>query len=284
MMKKLLFTILMGLSSMITFSHPGTGIVMDSKGNVYYTDLTQVWKINTQGKKSVVVRQVHTHELYIDEHDVLYGEHLWYNGEAKNTWGHYVWRYRPNGTLEKIIQDKTGFRTDYSFTQDHHGNMFLPNREHDCQHIDILRTDGSRRALHQACLDNIREITLASDGTVYLVDLFSVKKISPAGVVTTLAADLQEKSLTQLMVNDSHQLMGITTDGKGNVLVASYGARKVKRISAEGRVSTVVQTNIGWSPTGVLQSASGDLWILECSPTNAVRVERITADGKRIIY
>ncbi len=90
-------------------AHPGVGIVMDSKGNVYYPDLKQVWKINTQEKKSVVVLNVHTHELYIDAHDNLYGEHLWYNGEKLDTWGHYVWRYSAGGTFEKIIPERGAF-------------------------------------------------------------------------------------------------------------------------------------------------------------------------------
>jgi hypothetical protein len=40
-------------------AHPGIGIVMDSKGNVFYTDLHQIWKIDAQGKKSIAVREVH---------------------------------------------------------------------------------------------------------------------------------------------------------------------------------------------------------------------------------
>jgi len=43
--------------------HPGIGIVKDSKGNIYYTDLSRVWKIAPDGKRSAVVNKVHTHEL-----------------------------------------------------------------------------------------------------------------------------------------------------------------------------------------------------------------------------
>jgi hypothetical protein len=47
-------------------AHPGIGIVMDSRGNVFYTDLSHVWKVEPGGAKSIAVRGVHTHELYID--------------------------------------------------------------------------------------------------------------------------------------------------------------------------------------------------------------------------
>ncbi len=45
--------------------HPGVGIVMDSRGNIFYTDLKQVWKISPEGRKSIAVANVHTHELYL---------------------------------------------------------------------------------------------------------------------------------------------------------------------------------------------------------------------------
>ncbi|MEK6565879.1 MAG: hypothetical protein AABZ41_04135, partial [Bacteroidota bacterium] len=61
---------------------------MDSQGNVYYTDLKHVWKLTPDGTKSIAIRNVHTHELYIDPQDNLYGEHLWYEGDATKKWGH----------------------------------------------------------------------------------------------------------------------------------------------------------------------------------------------------
>ena len=73
------------LICLVAEAHPGIGIVEDSKGNIFYTDLEKVWKISKDGTKKVVVNNVHTHELYIDETDNLFGEHLWYNGDQKNT-------------------------------------------------------------------------------------------------------------------------------------------------------------------------------------------------------
>ena len=37
------------------------------------------------------------HELCLDARGNLYGEHLWYEGERTNEWGHYVWRRAPDG-------------------------------------------------------------------------------------------------------------------------------------------------------------------------------------------
>lgn len=272
------------MNAMVAHAHPGVGIVMDSKGNVFYTDLQQVWKIDGQGRKSVAVRNVHTHELYMDESDNLYGEHLWYNGERLDTWGHYVWKFSADGRFEKIIPDTEGFLTNYSFVRDHQGNMYWAHRDGACQKLARKDIDGRISIQDDQCLKDIRWVTSTPTGSVYLVDLYDLKKIDQHGHVETLATQLQERSFTQFFVNDPHQLMGLTTDKNENVYVAVYGARKVKKITPGGKVFTVAETGMTWSPTGVLSAPNGDLWILESSPTNSVRVERITKDGRRIIY
>jgi hypothetical protein len=57
-------------------AHPGVGIVQDRRGNVFFTDLRQVWGITAGGRMSVWVPGVHTHELCLAAEDSLYGEHL----------------------------------------------------------------------------------------------------------------------------------------------------------------------------------------------------------------
>src|SRR5688572_20470588 len=117
-MKSFLFFTLLFLVSPGITAHPGIGIVKDSKGNIYYTDLKQVWKISLDGTRTAVVKNVHTHELYMDEQDNLYGEHLWYNGESLDTWGHYAWCLKNNGELVKEIKPAEGFLTNHSFVRD----------------------------------------------------------------------------------------------------------------------------------------------------------------------
>ncbi|MBX2961431.1 MAG: hypothetical protein KF687_02895 [Cyclobacteriaceae bacterium] len=272
------------LIAICVFAHPGVGIVMDSKGNVFYTDLKQVWKIDTKGKKSVVVHNVHTHELYMDERDNLYGEHLWYNGEKLDTWGHYVWKYSADGKFEKIIPDREGFLTNYSFVRDKQGNMYVANRENKCQKVTRINTDGSLTTLGDECLENIRWMTVTGDGIVYLIDLYDLKRIDKQGQVTLIVSQLQDPGWLQFFINDTHAIMGIHTDKQENVYAAVQNGRKVKKISPDGKVTVFAKTTIPWTPTGVLRAPNGDVWILETSSVNAVRVERITADGKRIIY
>jgi hypothetical protein len=54
---KTVFILLFLLDAAMHYAHPGVGIVMDSKGNVYYTDLSRVWKIDTRGKNQLLFRE-----------------------------------------------------------------------------------------------------------------------------------------------------------------------------------------------------------------------------------
>ena len=75
-------------------AHPGVGIVQDRRGNVFFTDLKRVWRITADGRMSVWVPDVHTHELCLDAEDNLYGEHLWGEGGG---WRHRVLCVRRDG-------------------------------------------------------------------------------------------------------------------------------------------------------------------------------------------
>ena len=52
MTKQFILFVLLVFSFVAINAHPGVGIVMDRKGNVFYTDLTQVLKIDPSGKKN----------------------------------------------------------------------------------------------------------------------------------------------------------------------------------------------------------------------------------------
>jgi hypothetical protein len=267
-------------------SHPGVGIVIDSKKNVYYTDLTHVWKIAPDGKKSIVVRNVHTHELYIDPHDTLYGEHLWYNGESSNTWGHRVWRLAPDGKLDDIIPARAGFREDYgdfSCVRDWEGAMYWALRGNPTL-VKKRSRDGSTSVLASASFTDVRKITVTPDGIVYLIDLYDLVRINPDGSHRTVAKSLAAWNAARLTGPDRNAIMGLWTDSRGNVYTAVATDGLVKKIAPDGAVSIAATTSYPWSPSGGLVTPEGALWILEFSVTNAVRVSRIDARGTTTVF
>lgn len=285
--KKWLLLVGFLLLSVSAAAHPGVGIVMDSRGNVYYTDLKQVWRISPDGKRTVAVPHVHTHELYLDANDNLFGEHLWYEGDATRKWGHRIWRLSPDGKVSDVIPARAGFRDDYqdfSFVRDRAGNMYWAARGKQT----VIRkrapvgtvTDFSRGA----AFEDVRWMAASPDGFVYLIDGPDLRQIAPDGTVTTRARGLRERAVTQVTVGESHVLMGVWDDSRKNVYVAVYGARVVKKIAPDGTVSVAARTPFPWSPTGGMFASNGDLWLLECSPTNAVQVRRIAPDGRTQTY
>ena len=262
------------------FAHPGIGIVMDKRGNVFYTDLAQVWRIAPDGHRTVAVKGVHTHELSFDEDGNLYGEHLWYEGEATDRWGHYVWRLRPDGVLDTIVGPRAGFRTpEISFVRDSSGTSYWVDPEK-VESIQKLGADGVIAVHARHPLRRVGWMHAAPDGTLYLMDEGDLLRVSPSGEVTTLVAGLAKRSRMQPHVSQEHAIMGLWSDGDGNVYVASYATREVKLVTSRGMVSVVRKSGLGWGPTGGLVAPNGDLWVLESSVTNAVRVRRFARNGK----
>ena len=265
-------------------AHPGIGIVEDSKGNIFYTDLKQVWKIAKDGTKKVVVSNVHTHELYLDEADNLFGEHLWYNGEQKNTWGYYVWRFSPDGKLDKVIPDTEGFPSNYGFARDHHGSMYWADRTQPCQKVTRKKINNTITPLSDQCFKNIRWMKSTAEGTIYVVDFQDLKKIDAQGNVVTVAQQIFDKKVTESTIENQNSVGGVWDDPAGNLYAAVISNQEVKKFSKDGKEETILKTTFPWRPSGGLVDSKGNLWILECSIANAVRVERIGVDGKRKAY
>ncbi len=280
----LILGLCVGVSSVL--SHPGIGIVMDSKGNVFYTDLKHVWKIAPDGKKSIAVHNVHTHELYIDSLDNLYGEHLWYNGEAVDTWGHRVWRLTPDGTVKDIVPARKGFLDDYDdfhFVHDQQGNFYWK----DVGELIAIRkrsTDGNVKTIATVKFRDARWMTATSDGIVYVIDLYDLVRIMPDGKIDTVARDLAAWNVSRLLGPGRHAIMGLWTDTQANVYAAVFADRLVKKIDPDGHVNIIARSKFPWSPTGGLVAPNGDLWLLEYSTSNAARVRRIQKDGTDKMY
>ena len=98
-----------------------TSVVIDSRGTVYYSDLERVWMIRPDGSKQVAVEGVHTHELFVDAADNLYGEDVTNVGEA---YRHRVWKRAPDGTLTDVLPWRDGYPdefADYAFIKDNRG-------------------------------------------------------------------------------------------------------------------------------------------------------------------
>jgi len=254
-------------------AHPGIGLVKDSKGNIFYTDLQHVWKIRKDGSKIIGVKNVHTHELYIDKHDQLYGEHLWYNGEAADTWGHYVWKLSPGGNLDTVKKPAAGFLQDYSFVRDGKGNMYTVQRFKRST-IRRIDTEGKSTIIAEGDFKDIRWMHVMNDGTLYFVDVTSLYKIKNDSLLL-VAKNLESRSSVFEYGSLKHNVYGIWADNNGNVYAAILGGQVVKKISRDGEVSDLLYTQDPWKPVSGITDNDDGLWLMEVNDQNHVRVRRI---------
>jgi sugar lactone lactonase YvrE len=275
------------LAGAMARAHPGVGIVKDGRGNVFYTDLKQVWKIVPDGTKSVAVPDVHTHELCLDADDNLYGEHLWYEGDATGKWGHRVWRLEPDGTLSDVIPAREGFLNDASFVRDRAGHMYWADRG--ARTVLKKRSpDGTIRDHADAGFRDVRWMTAVPDGTLFLIDAGDLLRVAPDGRVTTVAARLSSRDPAPAGVADRHYHMGLCADDTGSVYVAVAEERLVLRMASDGERTVVARSPRGWAPSGVLRDGDGNLWLLEYSTgllqASETRVRRVGRDGQERIF
>ena len=255
------------------WAHPPVGIVMDRQGNVFYSDLSHVWRISPDGRKTIAVRDVHTHELALDSAGNLYGEDNRYQGGDR--YRHRIWRRSPNGRVTDVVPWTEGFWPDYGFVRDRAGAMYWVScpervctiRRRSANGRTTVMASGAR--LHH----NVQRLAAASDGSLYVLDGADLRRITPAGRLTTAARGL-----------GSNGAMGMWPDAEGGVFVALAARREIARVRADGRVTTVARTPGPWAPSGVMVAPDGSLWLLEYSPKNEIRVRHVARNGRARVY
>jgi len=281
-MRNIYISYFLVLISFTVTAHPGIGIVKDSKGNIYYTDLARVWKISLDGSKTIAVHNVHTHELYIDEHDNLYGEHLWYNGESKNTWGYYVWCLKNTGDLVKEINPTEGFLSNYSFTRDSMGNMYWVERFTTSRIMKKTR-DGEIIKLVEEKFGFIGWLNCTRNGSLYFTENNKLHKLFPdeksnSYRIKTLVENIGSKSTDFSMMGRNYDSYGIWTDTADNVYLAMIDSKKVIRTNGVGNPQTVLTSNSMWTVCNGIFDNDGNMWVLENSVINEVRTRKITKE------
>ena len=272
-------------SAATTWAHPAWGIVRDRQGNVYFSDTVQVWKISADGRVSVAVPAVHTHELFIDAEDNLYGEHLWYSEGAKQPWKHRVWRRAPDGTISDVVGPRDGFLSDYSFVRDRAGNMYWADRGK----VTVIRkrSPGGAITTHSppgTSFRSVERLAAMADGTLFLMDGGDLRRVAPTGAVVTVTSGLSGKGRPAAEVGRLNYHMGLWTDSERRVYVAAAAEGLVLRVDDAGRVTTVAQSAAPWAPSGGLIDRDGLLWILEYDTKNAQRVRRIDRAGQEQVF
>jgi hypothetical protein len=295
----------MAVGAATAMAHPPWGIVVSSTGIVYFTDLETVWKIDRDGKKSVFRAGVggrHVHELAIDDQDNLYGPvEVYVASTEKYLIG--VWRMTPDGKETQLQHPIDIVMSGVSIWRDRAGNMYsVDQNNHKKERTLLLRRtpsgivstlaggayghkDGKGTA---ARFGSVSAMTIAPDGSIYLTDALSVRRVSLDGTVTTVATNLAARTSEDkptLFGGVDASIMGLAVGYDGQVYVADAGNRRLLKISKDGRAGVVYRLDPPYFPTGVFATRGGDVYVLEFSytppgTTNNPRVRKISSDGE----
>lgn len=269
-------------------AHPGSGIVVDDKGRVFFTDTGNpdgrfsghIWMIDAQGRLASAHR-TGAHWLALDATDRFARADL-------KAW--FDQRLTPN--FERIPRSEanpTLLQTDgVPFVVRRDGNLYYANR-----HVEITRLspDGTRTPLVPNLnamaerLGGIKGLAAGPDGSLYVAYPRAVQKITQAGAVTTVINPVVVPDCDRDVVNiPEPYLRGLAVDGRGTVYAAASGCRCVVKIPHGGKVETVLKAERPWSPTGV--AIHGDeVYVLEYTNANAPpqewrpRVRKLGRDG-----
>ena len=212
-------------------AHPGIGIVKDSKGFIYYTDLVNVYRIDpATEKKTIVVRGLHTHELYIDKNDNLFGEHLWFVDNGINQFDHFQWRLNTKGKLDTIYGPSQAYiANDYSLCRDAKGNEY---RVQALQMDRILKKKptGESITIAEGDYKDVIWLQATADGNVYFTQKNNLYRINQQDAVSLVASAI---------ANDPG-LYGIWTDNAVNIYVALLADRMIKKITPAGKMENIL--------------------------------------------
>jgi sugar lactone lactonase YvrE len=196
-------------------------------------------------------------------------------------------------------QEMTAFATAANFSlttgiaTDNAGNIYVAN-----WHNTILKIDRAGVVVTFAGNPNMRgnddgigsaarftfPIGIATDsaGSVYVADKVSntIRKITPAGVVTTLAGNAGITGHADGMGKDASFSgpVGVAADSAGNLYVADSGNNTIRKVTPAGMVTTIAGLagasgdNDGMSgaarftsPYGIATDSAGNLYVAEMS-------------------
>ena len=266
----------------ITWAHPGIGIVKDSKGNIYYTDLERVWKISN-GNKTVVVPDAHTHELYMDQADNLYGEGGYYDNNTGKFY-HYMWVYRPSGKIDTVVGMKEDYvQIDFSFARDNKGNEYYTKqflKKPDTNHIYRRSPEGKETVLASGNFKGVIWLHPQEDGSLAFIQKNTLYRVDQSGNINVIKEQLGNITPSFKFSGNNITIWGAWQDNAGNNYIAAFSDQAVKKIDTSGNVSVVYRSEGNWAPLNGVFDNENKLWVLESSDKNEVRVMQASTDIK----
>jgi len=289
-----------GLSSMAALfcllnwtvlAHPGSGIIVDSEGNVFASDINRgLLKFAPDGKMSVVLREA-GHWLTLDAEkkfarmDFQQSEH----------WPRWFKHRNPAGSELAMISDGGS-----PLVIHRDGNLYYVCNDEKMipggLQIGRLSPDGKLALVapdlkaHADELGGIKGLASGPDDSLYAVTPGALLQVKLDGTFKIVKQPIIAPDCDRYLppnTTSAYQpfLTGVTVSPRGDIYLAATGCRCVLKLDRRERVSTVLKAESPWSPTGVALHGD-DLYVAEWTNAHSEqhdyrpRVRKVGADGK----
>ncbi|HEV8504080.1 MAG TPA: SMP-30/gluconolactonase/LRE family protein [Chitinophagaceae bacterium] len=279
----LLFSMLLCIFLVTTASaHPGSGIVVDKFGNVFFTDTGKgVWKIDVHGKLTYIPAS-RFHWMTIDTSG--------YFATSQKNFGQYFERVTAQDSKPSLIMC-----SDFPLVVNKDGSIYYADTRHNSAKI-VRRTPEGKESIFASdkIFEFINGIAAGQDGSIYITEASkananTIRKITANGEMSVIATFVGKDGNNSPLETVPSYCRGLFVDSNGFVYVAATGSRSVIKISPQGAISTILQEQSPWAPTGVTVF-NGEVYVLEWHDVAASlsevrtayipRVRKIGSDGK----
>ncbi len=278
------------LAASAASAHPGSGIVVDRQGQVYFVDTgLGVWKVDLQGH--LVRHQGPAYHWMTIDHQ-----------------GRFAERRMPRdvgGELPVVGKDPTLIlSSDFPVAIGSDGAFYYPQAGSD-DRVRVMRLAASGDPEVFATLPVATEIgpggkavrarwihglAAGPHGSLYYTERHAVRRIARDGTVSLVAGGITVPDCVRPpALNDESfgpGLRGLDVTPDGTVYVAASACSALLKITPEGSVSVVLRASDAWSPMGVAVSGD-DLYVLEYRYIESdrredwlPRVRKVSRDGK----
>ncbi len=259
-------------------AHPGSGIVVDRLGQVYFVDMVSgVWKLDAHGSL--------THMPGPAFH--------WMTLDSENRFGAVQLPSGPGWEIARIGSDPTLLLgSDFPIAMGRDGSLYYPSHGGGTP-LQILKFLPSGQMSILASLPattgrgplrDLNGLAAGPDGSLYYTENDAIRRISREGRISTIVEHIAIAGCAAPPL-----LRGLDVNADGTIYVAATGCGSVLKVTPAGQVTILPQVHSPWSPTGIALFGS-DLYVLEFQNAESEdrremlpRVRKIAADGKTAV-
>jgi hypothetical protein len=272
-------------------AHPGSGIVVDSQGNVFVSDINRgLLKFTPQGNVSVVLNEA-GHWLAIDPEKKFARVDF----EKSQHWPRWFKHRNPPGSELALISDGGS-----PLVIHRDGNLYYVCNDEKMipggLQIGRLTPEGKLALVVPSLkaradeLGGIKGLACGPDDSLYATTPGAVLKIKLDGTFDILKEvpappDCDRYLPPNTPVAHEPFLAGLAVSSTGDIYLAASGCRCVLKLNPDGYIATLLKADAPWSPTG-LALHDGDLYVAEWTNAHSQqhdyrpRVRKVARDGK----